>query len=463
MIRVSHDFPENATHLSNETKMMTTRTVLLTFVLAAVGCACGVVGCGKKNPVDVVSAAQSGVEVVERDFTDLADEWFQWRGPGRDGIAPDQDVVTSWDDQRNVLWRVDVPGRGHSSPVVVDDLVMLATATKQKGRAQMVLAYDRVSGESIWECVVFPDGLPDDNRIHPKATHANSSVVCDGDQIYASFFNGDGIHVVAIDREGEIVWRREVGKFVSKFGYAPSPVLYQSLVIVAADNSGGGYLVALDTQTGEVAWRTKRGNADSYSSPMIASVGGRDQLLLTGGDRLASYDPATGELIREVDCISEATCGTVVVLDDNIYASGGYPEKETVCVSAGGERVWSNRTKIYEPSMIGFEGHLFGVTDDGIAYCWDAAEGDERWKKRLGGNFSSSPVICNGNLFVANLAGDCFVFRASGDGYSSVAKNRLGNDCYASPAIVGGHLFFRVGVGGGGDRREQLVCVGSNE
>ena len=143
---------------------------------------------------------------------------------------------------------------------------------------------------------------------------------------------------------------------------------------------------------------------------------------------------------------------------ERIFASGGYPESETICLSADGRRLWSNNLKTYEPSLLVVEDRLLTVNDKGVAICWNAASGEELWKERLGGNFSASPVLVSGRVMVPNLSGETFVFEA-GEQYVPIAKNRLGDDCYASPAISGNQMFLRIGVGKGNARTEQLVCL----
>ncbi|MEL6109930.1 MAG: PQQ-binding-like beta-propeller repeat protein [Planctomycetota bacterium] len=428
------------------------------FALPLVFVAVFAVGCRKKTPVEEVSLGQSGVAIVSRDTSALADQWPQWRGPNGDGIAVGQSPPTIWNADE-VTWRADVPGRGHGSPIVVGDRVVLATA-EDEAEKQSVLAFDVETGEQLWKTVVHEGSFPRRNEIHQKATNANSTLVSDGQLLITTFFNNERIYATALDLAGNQVWQTEIGAFGSKFGYAPSPALYESFVIVAADNFGGGYLAALDLQTGDVAWRVARGDASSYSSPRVATVAGMDQVFISGGGRLASYDPASGKLLWETECIWESTCGTAVTTNERVFASGGYPDKETVCLDGQGNRVWANKTKVYEPSLIVDQSLVFGITDSGIAFCWDAEDGTKRWSKRLGGNFSSSPVIAGGNVYVADLKGSCHVFAISGDGYQSVAENPLGDDCYASPAIHNNSLYFRVGVGRGDDRREQLIRVG---
>ncbi len=227
------------------------------------------VGCGRKNEVTVVTAGESGVSVTEIGSALAEDDWGGWRGPSGDGIAPAQDLVTTWDDAANVLWRTDVPGRGHSSPIVVGDKVFLATAL-QAEQQQLVIAYRRSDGEELWRTVIHQGGFPSAREVHQKATNANGTIASDGRRLFIAMLNSGAIYATALDLNGNIVWQEEIGKFVSRFGYAPSPVLYKSLVIFAADNGGGGYLAALDNETGKIAWRVSRGQVDSYSSPAVA-------------------------------------------------------------------------------------------------------------------------------------------------------------------------------------------------
>ena len=422
----------------------------------------GSCGCRKQTPVNEVSAGESGIDIVSFEMPILSTDWPAWRGPETNGVSADEDVPTQWSDSTNIIWASNIPGRGHSSPVVVGDSVYLATADDQLQK-QFVMAYDRLTGEEKWRRMLHQSGFPSSRDIHHKATNANGTVACDTQRIYTAFLNNHKITASAIDLAGEIIWQRELGAFDSKFGYAPSPILYKSAVIFAADNQGGGYLAALDGKTGQIAWRIARPAISTYSSPIIATIGGRDQLVISGCDQVASYDPETGSNLWSTPCIAQATCGTAVCSDTKIYASGGYPGKETVCLSADGTILWSDRTKIYEPSMVLYQDALFAVTDGGVAYCWDADTGDVHWKKRLGGSFSASPIVCNGLIYVPNLDGDTIVFKAATEKFELVAQNRIGNDCYSSPAVSGGQIFLRVGVGTGPARFEKLICIGNDQ
>ncbi|GIW99236.1 MAG: serine/threonine protein kinase [Pirellulaceae bacterium] len=427
--------------------------LVLSLVLAATA------GCTRRTFVDEVSVEASGVTVKDVSHDHLRDQWPMWRGPTNDGIAPEgQDPPTHWSTSENVRWVADVPGRGHASPVVVSDRVILATAIEPLEQ-QLVVAYARDTGDLVFQTLIHEGNFPRRNEVHQKASHANSTVACDGSRIYATFFHAGSITTTALDMEGNIVWRQDLGPFISKFGYAPSPLLYQSLVIVAADHSGGGFLVALDSETGRVAWRVARPPGASCSSPMIARIDGQDRIFLCGCDQVVAYDPHTGRRVWSANETTETTCGTMVAWNGMVYASGGYPRSQTVALSHDGVKLWDNRIKVYEPSLLVTDGHVYAISDNGIAYCWSATDGRERWKHRLGGNFSASPVLCNDKIFVSNLSGKHFVLAANPEEFQEIAVNSLGDDCYASPAIVGGDIFLRLGMGIGEQRREKLVCL----
>ena len=418
-------------------------------------------GCGRPitlTPVSEVAATGDAISEAPALAFDTKD-WPHWRGPQETGIAVDQEVPATWTATENIAWTVDLPGRGHSSPIVVGDRVYVASANDAT-QEQMVLAFDRATGEEQWRTVVHQGGFPEDRLIHHKATNANSSVACDGEHVFATFFNSGKIFVTALDLAGEQAWQTELGAFDSKFGYAPSPILYRSAVIVAADNQGGGYIAAMDRASGDILWRKARPAVSTYSSPLVANIAGRDQMVISGCDSVVSYDPATGEELWSVNAIAEATCGTCVTDGTRVFASGGFPKRETVCIDgSNGEIQWRNGTKLYEPSLLVVNGRLYAVTDEGIAYCWDAETGNEHWKERLGGNFSASPVYCSGRVYVPSLDGSTVVFADSAAGFEEIARNRLGSDSYSSPAICGNEIFLRVGTGSNGPRSEQLVCV----
>jgi outer membrane protein assembly factor BamB len=408
--------------------------------------------CNGGTSVDEISAGSSGVELKDQAVNvALEESWPWWRGPTSDGVAVGS-APTNWSANENVLWKADVPGRGHSSPIVCGNAVYLATADEQK-QTQSVLAFDRESGEPKWAKIIHEGSFPSGREMHAKSTHANGSVACDGERIYTAFLNSGKITATALTLAGEIEWQEVLGAFDSKFGFAPSPIIYKSAVIFAADNGGGGHLSALDRNTGKTVWRKERPRVSTYSSPVIANVGGRDQLLISGARKVVSLDPLTGNPNWSCAGTAEATCGTVVWDNDRIYASGGYPENQTVCIDSKGKKQWSVEQKAYEPSMLAHDGALYCVTDGGIAYCWNGKSGEELWKTRLSGRFSASPVIANGLIYATNDGGVTFVFEASKSSYQEVATNRLGDNAFASPAICSDRIYLRAGG--------ALYCIGA--
>lgn len=432
------------------------RTLLLLLSL-------GLVGCSRLDPVEEISVDKSTPPTTAVSYQPPADDWPGWRGPLRNGVATSTTAPTRWSEAENIAWKSPVPGRGHASPVVVGDLVVLSTAEEKEER-QLMIAFDRATGDAAWRTVLHEGKFPSQGELHQKGTNANGTVAFDGEHLFIAHLNGGEIVASAVTLAGEIAWQTTLGPFQSKFGYAPSPVLHGGYALFAADHRDGGFLAAVDRTTGDIAWRKQRPAESSYSSPVVAKVAGRDQLLISGANTIRSYDPNNGDQLWSAAGCSEATCGTLVWNDGTVFASGGYPGKQTVAVRAdgSGEVLWDNNLKVYEPSMLVVGDSLYATDDRGAAYCWDAATGEQQWRKRLGGSFSASPVLCDGKIYAVNASGTTFIFEATPDGYQEIAQNQLGEDTYASPAICGGRVYLRVGSGDGDARQEFLYCIAAD-
>ena len=335
------------------------------------------------------SAAESSNTVVRLSATD----WPWWRGPTRDGIAQaDQRPPLHWSESENVLWKTKVPGRGHASPTIVGNRIFLATADEQR-ETQSLLCYDRETGRSLWTLDVHSGGF--DRRGHQKSSQASATVACDGERVFANFLHDGAIYSTALDFEGRQVWQTKVSDFTTHQGFGSSPALYQSLVIVSADNKAGGVVAALDRSTGTIVWKQDRPEQPNYTSPIVLTVAGRDQVLLSGCDHISSFDPLSGKRFWEIEGSTTECVGTIVSDGQRVFASGGYPKKLTVAVRAdgSGQVDWQNETRTYVPSMLVDAGNLYTVTDAGIAFCWKSDTGEELWKARLGGTFNTSPVL----------------------------------------------------------------------
>ena len=390
-------------------------------------------------------------------------DWQFWRGPNRNGIARSQQPPTNWSETDNILWRTPVPGRGHSSPIVYGDLVVLATSTKE---AQSVIAFDRKTGKVRWTTPVHEGKVP--TKMNKKSTNASGTVAIDGTQIYVSFVNGKpnggALYTTALNLAGDIQWQRRIHKYLIHQGYGASPVIYGNLVLVTADNKGkgGGAVAALDRNSGKIVWKKKRPATPNYSSFSPLHLNGRDQMLLEGCGLITSFDPLTGNKLWEIKG-STTECVTTMVSDGTlVFSSGGYPRNHVQAVRASDQKtVWQKTTRVYVPSMVVYKGHLFAVTDAGVAYCWKSSTGETAWKSRLGGVFTSSLTLAGDNFFATNEKGTTFVFKASTERFNRVSRNQLGDACYASPAFAGNKIFTRVVGRSGGKRQEYLVCIGN--
>jgi outer membrane protein assembly factor BamB len=389
-----------------------------------------------------------------------SEDWPAWRGPTRNGIAaPGQTPPVRWSESENVVWRTPVPGRGHSSPTVVGNRIYLATADVEK-QSQRVLCFDRNGGQLVWDTVVHQNNL--DQAGHRNTSQASSTVAYNGDRLYINFLNGKAIHTSALDLQGKIVWQQTVGDFVTHQGFASSPVVHESVVLVTADHKGGGTIAGLDRATGKILWKHSRPKIANYTSPSVLQAAGRTQMIVAGCNLLSSFDPRTGSKLWEIEGSTEECVVTAVTDGVRVFASGGYPKNHTMAVMAdgSGKVAWQNTARVYVPSMIQDAGYLYAVMDAGVAVCWKSDTGEERWKERLGGEFYGSPVRVGQRIYATNLGGVTSVFEATPEHFKLLAQNQLGNEVYASPTICGGRVYLRVAKTGD-VRQEYLFCLGT--
>ena len=323
-------------------------------------------------------------------------DWPWWRGPDRNGIASaDQQLPLEWSDSKNVLWKSPVPGRGHGSPTVVGTQVFLATADEVKG-VQSVLCFDRSSGRQLWNTDVHKGGLMT-KKGNKKATQASASVACDGKRLFINFLNGGAVYTTALTREGKQIWQTKITDYVVHQGFGSSPAIYKSLVLVSADNKGGGALAGLERETGKIVWKHSRPKKPNYASPIVLRVNDRDQLLFTGCNLVSSYDPSSGEKLWEVkgredrvrDINSDGWEGSSLQAAATRRIT--WQRSVPMALAEGGMGKWN-------ASLCSFYArlewtHLRAVTDAGVASCWRSDTGKLVWKGRLGGTFSSSPVM----------------------------------------------------------------------
>lgn len=388
------------------------------------------------------------------------DDWPWWRGPNRNGIASaDQSPPLTWSESENVVWKTPIPGRGHGSAIVVGNHVFI-NAADHETEEQSLLCLDRKTGKVVWRTVVHSGGFT--KKGNKKASLASTTPACDGTHLFVNFLNDGAVFTTALTMNGDQVWQQKITDYVVHQGYGSSPAIYGDLVIVSADNKGGGGIAAMNRATGDIAWRRARPAKPNYVSPVILNVAGRDQLLFTGCDLVTGLHPVSGKQLWEIKG-STTECVTSTVTDGSlIFTSGGYPKNHISAVAAdgSGKIVWENNVRTYVPSMLVHEGLLYAMLDAGVATCRHSDTGEELWKGRLSGTISSSPILVNDRIYVANEVGTTFVFKASADGFEKLAANKLGDNVFATPTICGGRIFQRIAHTEDGQRNEYLYCLG---
>ena len=395
------------------------------------------------------------------------DDWPNWRGPEGNNHAPEATITPlRWDLEtgHNVLWKTPIPGRGHSSPVIVGDSIYLTTAEADK-ETQSVLKIDRQSGRLIDQWVLHRGTLPD--RIHRNNSYASPTPAFAGGQLFVTFHTDDAIIATAMTPNGRELWRTRVCDFqpsAFQFGYGASPLVEDDLVIIAAEYDGpDSGLYALDTRTGKKVWKVKRPSNLNFASPIVGTIAGQRQLLIAGADMISSYDPASGRKLWSIESSTEAICATVVWDGRRVLVSGGNPVAGTWCVSGDGNqvRLWENRVMCYEQSLLTIANHVFAVADNGVAYCWRTVDGKETWRKRLfAGSISASPLLANNRLYIASQDGTIYVVAALPERFDLLAENKTGDSIFATPVAIGDRLYIRCGVGYGEERQEYLVAAG---
>jgi outer membrane protein assembly factor BamB len=393
--------------------------------------------------------------------------WPMWRGPRGDGTTDEKGFPNRWSATDNVVWKTHIPGKGHSSPIVWGDRVFVTTAIEDgdpnQPKDRLLLCLDRKDGRVLWQkAVVRAKAEP----IHKLNSRASSTPATDGERIYVSFLNDPKVIVAAYDFAGAEVWKVSPGEFESRHGFCSPPVLYKDLVIVNCDQDGfdkkkPAYIVALDRKTGSEKWRIDRSHRiRSYCPPLITEAAGRTQMVLTGAETAASYDPDTGKPLWTIDGPTEQFVASMVYSKGLFFLTAGFPTYHVMGIKPDGS---GNVTKThvawheknggagYVPSPVAHGDNIFLVHDEGRATCRDAPTGKLYWMERLGRHHSASPVCAEGRLYFVDDEGVTWVVKAS-DKFELLEKNPIGESCYASPAFSKGQIFLR------GAR--HLFCIG---
>jgi outer membrane protein assembly factor BamB len=378
-----------------------------------------------------------------------AENWPGWRGPRGDGSSLDSKVALEWDGSsgKNVKWKIAIPGRSHSSPVIWGDRIFLVTADA-KTQERSLLCLDRVSGEILWTRVVLVAPF---EQIHRLNTRASSTPATDGERVYVSFLDKEHMYVAAYDFDGDKQWDARPGVFSSRHGYCSSPVLWNGKVIVNGDHDGPAYLVALNKASGETLWKTERpNNVRSYCAPIIRQIEGRNQLILSGSKSVASFDPDTGKQHWVIDGPTEQYVASMVYNKGLLLMTAGFPDHHILAIDPTGiGNVTQTHIKwrtikgcSYVPSPAAVDDYFLVVADNGIASCFDALSGERHWMERLESHYSASTMNANG-LCYFNADNGITTIVKPWKTLEVIARNDLGEEMFASPAVYKDELYLR--------------------
>lgn len=401
------------------------------------------------------------------------DAWRQWRGPNNNGVA-ESDAPLNFSATENVKWRIQIPGKGHSTPVISDGTIYLTTArdtgTDSESGALvqhdfLVIAIDKDTGKEIWRQVAT-NAVPHEGYHRRYGSYASNSPVTDGSILIASFGSRG---IFAYDMDGKLLWSKDLGPMHMRnaFGEGIAPVLHGDSLIIQNDHEGESYIVVLDKRTGEERWRAERDERSSWPQPLVVRYEGRDQLV-TSSTRVRSYDLATGDLIWEAGGLGANAIPAVInVNNEMVIAMTGYRDPNLLAIKLGGKGditdnpdfvKWTNqRGNAYSASPVLHEGILYFVTDRGFVNAFDALTGKQHYhQQRLPETytFKASPVAASGKLYLASEEGDVIVLKL-GTEYEVLAVNDMGGESFvSSPVILDGRLYLR--------SEDELFCIGTD-
>ena len=392
-----------------------------------------------------------------------AADWPRFRGPAGDGISSDKNIPTVWSDTENLEWKLEMPGKGFSSPIVVGDFVFVTCYSDADGDLKdlkrHLVCVQRHKGKVVWSKVV-PSAAPETGGPGFGTDHgyASHTPVSDGERVFVLFGNTG---VLAFDMLGTKVWEKEVGQeSAAMFGSAASPILYKDRLIVTAGAESES-IRALDKKTGRELWKTEAASLSRcYCTPLVVrNEKGADELVISVPFEVWSLNPDNGKLKWYAETgVDTNSCPTVVSQDGNVYVIGGR-RGGRAAIRTGGEGdvtesgiVWSADGGSYVPSPVLHNGHLYWINDRGVAWCVDAKTGDTVERKRIDGQFYASAVLVRDKLYVVSRSSGTYVLTATPE-LTQLAHNTLSDDSEfnASPAVSDGQFILR--------SEKYLYCV----
>lgn len=405
-----------------------------------------------------------------------AAHWPSWRGPSGDSVSAEKTVPQQWSATNNVRWRVDLPDRGNSSPVVWGNKVFVTQAIEKEHR-RTLMCFDRANGKLLWQSGVTYAEPEDTHETNP---YCAASPVTDGERVVVTYASAG---VYCYDFNGKEVWRRDLGKQVHSWGNASSPVIHGDICFIYHGPGDKSVLYALNKKTGETIWQyaepvpkqegrtdgfrgNLKGMTGTFSTPMLIKAGQRDELVMTFPNQIVSFEPRTGKELWRCDGLNPLVYTSPLYGEGVIVGMGGFLGT-TIAVKPGGEgdvtathRLWqTERTKNRLGSGVIHQGHVYVLNTPGIAECIELATGKVVWEERVQGvgakSESWSSMILVGDLiYILNQSGDTTILKASPK-FEIVTVNTVKEPSNSTLAISNGELFIRT--------HEALWCIGDSK
>lgn len=400
-----------------------------------------------------------------------AEDWPQFRGPGGKATSEDRGLPATWSSDENIVWKVDLPGYGASSPIVIGERIFLtcysgygldvANPGDLKDLKRHLLCLDRTSGATRWNREIAAEG-DETNYVDflPQHGYATSTPTSDGERVYA-FFGASGVR--AFDLDGQPLWQTQVGSYAHNWGTGGSLAIERELLLVNAAVESDAF-IALDRRTGKEIWRAKR-LISSWSTPIVVDLPDkRRELIVSIKSRLLGLDPESGERLWTCQTKQAYASPSPIFHGGRIYAFGGKPNV-LLAVRPGGRGDVTETHVDWRAAGVGsgitspvfYQGHIYTVDERGIVGCVNAETGEVAYRERLvpsGATFYASPVIADEKLYAVSREHGTFVL-AVGPQFKQLAVNRFADDASvfnATPAISRGQLLLR--------SNRALYCLG---
>ena len=379
-------------------------------------------------------------------------DWPEFRGPTAQGHVMNANLPLEFGPKKNLKWKVAVPGQGWSSPVIVGNRIYLTSAITKNGKLSLsALCLDTTEGRIIWQQPVFhvAGKAP---RMHRKNSQASPTPIVSDKRVYIHFGH---MGTACLDLTGKVIWKNESIKYPPVHGNGGSPALVNGKLIFSCDGSKDPFIIALNSQNGEQVWRTKRtANAKkkfSFCTPLVVDTADGKQVILPGSSMIGAYNPDTGAEIWKVTYgDGYSVVPRPVTAHGMVYFSSGFDKATALAVKLGGRGdvteshlAWRIiKGAPHTPSMLAVGDELYMVSDGGIGSCVDARTGKVHWQERLGGSYSSSPIVSKGRIYYTNETGAVKVVKAAKK-FELLVTNELGERTLASPAVADNALFYR--------------------